>query len=375
MHALCILVCSAFAYSELASGEGPAGVNRVPFHFNGLQIGIDVEWDFETASFVFDTGASRHLLDWRLLKTFPSKQQLEMGISNLGIPLGKLPASTIAESPIKEFANGNDIFFHTTDEMARGLGTDCSGLIAIPWNRDQVWMLSFTDESIELLASPDRCPDGTPFRVQIDRDEYGRIYFTGIGLRHGKSGFLVDTGSSSCITVDSTMFEKLVDSDDVYAVRKSWVSRLNESLEVRTGILRRFEFCGVVFENVPVLESNMNKVGVRLLSRFDWIFKNDEALAYPRDLVMDPFQTDQTGLTLYHQDGFVRVYSIESGSGAERSGFRCGDIVATVDRENVGAENLQAIRKRLATGGGTIQFEILRAGEGVLQKSIQNPGD
>lgn len=367
---LCLLSCFAFLHSTHA--EEKPGIVRVPFDFNGRQIGIDVEWDFKTVHFLFDTGASRHLLEWKLLKTFPQRRKVEIAISQAGLPLGKLPASALEDTPFAEFANGNDVFFHSTAEIERGLGAECSGLIAIPLNSGKSWALNFSKEVIEAPASPER-HSGDPFEMTTKRDKFGRIYFTNIGLHHWKSGFLVDTGSSSAVTVVPSVFGELVESGELYDVHAVMISRLAESKETRSGILKRLSFCGFQFENVPIVESTSNKIGIQLLSRFDWVFKDNLALGFPRESVSESFQVDRSGLTLGREGVFVRVHSVEVGSAADLAGLRRSDIVVSIDSENVVASEIPSIRKHMATYDDTIEFVVVRAGEGILRRSLKNP--
>jgi len=158
------------------------------------------------------------------------------------------------------------------------------------------------------------------------------------------SRYLFDIGAGM-----SLMFSRDFDQDSAFIRKKRkrfplQAHGVGGKLEMEMTLVRNFRLGPYRFRKVPAMvfddEHNVTSypylgglIGNQLLKRFNAIFNYEQREIYlePNTLYREPFYYSYSGMELYYIDGSVIIGSIISGSPADRSGLKVGDVVVAID--------------------------------------------
>ncbi|MFG0288213.1 MAG: hypothetical protein ACF8CQ_08565, partial [Rhodopirellula sp. JB044] len=87
--------------------------------------------------------------------------------------------------------------------------------------------------------------------------------------------FMLDTGYTGALTVTPDIYDSLLSSGFLEDGHETSVSNISGKFTSRKGFLKLLLFAGVQFKSVPVLASSKNKIGVEMLSRFNWVINHN----------------------------------------------------------------------------------------------------
>jgi membrane-associated protease RseP (regulator of RpoE activity) len=139
------------------------------------------------------------------------------------------------------------------------------------------------------------------------------------------------------------------------------------ALPETTAILRKLQFAGVTFTDVPAIFppdtiASVNSgalagnVGLPIFSRFHMVidFSHDRLWMTPAvDAATAPFAKDRLGLFLAPKDGALQVVFVSPGSPAEKAGLKAGDRIRLIDHKASAAWSTDALAKLGAGAAGT----------------------
>jgi hypothetical protein len=188
------------------------------------------------------------------------------------------------------------------------------------------------------------------------------------------SRFYFDTGAGLCalLSTDFVADSSLLDHRKkiYYTQAQGMGGKANMQLttvkEVRVGPYRFRNVPTYLFEdqyNVTSYPSLAGLVGNDILRRFNVTLNYERRSIYllPNSHYKDQFDYSYTGLSLYWEDGEVRVGDIMQGSPAEKAGLKADDVVLAVSNNFSG--NVQTWKNLLQNAGEKIKILVKRNNE------------
>jgi predicted aspartyl protease len=185
------------------------------------------------------------------------------------------------------------------------------------------------------------------------------------------SRFYFDTGAGLCalLSTDFVADSSLLDHRKkvYYTQAQGMGGKANMQLttvkEVRVGPYRFRNVPTYLFEdqyNVTSYPNLAGLVGNDILRRFNVTLNYERRSIYllPNSHYKDQFDYSYTGLSLYWEDGEVRVGDIMQGSPAEKAGLKADDVVIAVANNFSG--NVQTWKNLLQNAGEKIKILIKR---------------
>lgn len=195
-----------------------------------------------------------------------------------------------------------------------------------------------------------------------------------VDARKTDSRFYFDTGAGLCallstdFTTDSTVLDP---RKKQYLTRAQGLGgkatmRLTTIRELKLGPYRFHRVPTYIFDdtyNVTSYPNLCGLIGNDILRRFNVILNYDRRCICltPNSHYHDQFDYSYSGLTLYWEDGIVRVGDIIPGSPAEKAGLQLDDILIAVS--NNFSNNIQAYKNLLQNPGEKVQLIIRRKGQ------------
>ena len=157
------------------------------------------------------------------------------------------------------------------------------------------------------------------------------------------------------------------------------------ALPETTAILRKLQFAGVTFTDVPAIFppdtiASVNSgalagnVGLPIFSRFHMVidFSHDRLWMTPAaDAATAPFAKDRLGLFLAPKDGALQVVFVSPGSPAEKAGLKAGDRIRLIDHKASAAWSTDALAK-LGAGAAATRVELTMADGKVRRLTLKD---
>jgi hypothetical protein len=194
-----------------------------------------------------------------------------------------------------------------------------------------------------------------------------------VDARRVDARFYFDTGAGLC-ALFSTDFT--TDSNMLDPRRKQYLTRaqglggkatmrLTTIKEIRLGPYRFHRVPTYIFDdtyNVTSYPNLCGLIGNDILRRFNVILNYDRRYICltPNSHYHDQFDYSYSGLTLYWEDGLIRVGDIMPGSPAEKAGLQLDDMLISVN--NNFTNNIQAYKNLLQSAGEKVRLIIRRKG-------------
>ena len=195
-----------------------------------------------------------------------------------------------------------------------------------------------------------------------------------VETRKIESRFYFDTGAGLCalFSTDFTTDSAILDPrKKQYLTRAQGLGgkatmRLTTIRELKLGPYRFHHVPTYIFDdtyNVTSYPNLCGLIGNDILRRFNVILNYDRRYISltPNSHYRDLFDYSYSGLSLYWEDGVVRVGDIMPGSPAEKAGLQADDIVIAVS--NNFSNNIQAYKNLLQSAGEKVRLIIRRKGQ------------
>ena len=308
--------------------------------------------------FFVDTGCTEAVIDEELAPLF-RRAPVDVTLNGQpGIPQYLLHDASVGESklPLTGLAAATDL------SLLRAVsGHDVQGVIGMDFLKSYVVQIDFDAARLSLLKQIPRSP-GASFRLAVD--ERGvPLLFVEIEP-DDEILFIVDTGSKgSALTFSRHRFDELVSAGRLEVLGKPTPSTTFEGeSKRRSGRLNAVKLSQFQHENISVAESDGNKLGIDLLSRYrvTFDFPNNRMYLKPGQQFDRKEEFGRSGAVLVRVDGKIRIHQVEQQSSAEQAGIRRGDEVFSVNGEPATSLSLAEIRENFRTVGQNVKLEIRR---------------
>jgi hypothetical protein len=187
--------------------------------------------------------------------------------------------------------------------------------------------------------------------------------------RKVNSRFFFDTGAGLCalLSTDFTTDSALLDTR-----RKQYLTRaqgLGGKATMRLTTIRELRLGPFHFHKVPIFDDTYNVtqypnlgglIGNDILRRFNVILNYDRRYfcLTPNSHYRDLFDYSYSGLSIYWEDGVIKVGDVMPGSPAEKAGLKEEDILIAVGTNF--SNNVQAYKTLLQNAGEKIRLIIRR---------------
>lgn len=314
--------------------------------------------------FLVDTGASLHALDLELFSDSNPKGQ-----TNLRTPRGVKKVPALGDKKYVRVDSTlyslNRVVCCDLDPLTKVIGCKIAGVIGLPVIADHGLGFDSSKKSFYL---------GVRKNTNYDR-QYGvrlinsTLYTNSVELADETSvDFLLDTGLNAALSLNPNRFDNVISKGLATDIRNQSTATLEGYSQVRSAVLLEISVFGQVFQNVPIIESGSDAIGLCLLKRFDFYLDIKRSTIHVTTSAnsTEPFLVDQSGLSLIRDEGKIVVYSVRKSSPADRIGICNGDVVLAINNKPVeaGWESLHEIREIFSNPTSfPVNLEILTGSE------------
>jgi hypothetical protein len=197
---------------------------------------------------------------------------------------------------------------------------------------------------------------------------------TGDAHRLINGRFYFDTGAGLCalFSSDCTSDSSLLDPrKKQYLTRAQGLGgkatmRLTTMREVKLGPYRFHKVPIYIFDDIYNVTSYPNLCGLignDILRRFNVILNYDRRYISltPNSHYRDLFDYSYSGLSIYWEDGIIRIGDIMAGSPAEKAGLEVDDILISVNTNF--SNNIQLYKNLLQSAGEKVRLIVRRKGQ------------
>ncbi len=327
----------------------------------------------DTLNFILDTGSGGISLDsgtcQRLRLSPQQSDKTILGIA--GIRQVKFLYNETLHLP---GLNVDSLDFHVNDYdiLTSVYGDKIDGIIGYSFFSRYIVQINYDSMQISVFSrGPFRYPKGG-FML---RPIIAGLPIMGAELKEDSkrhsSRFYFDTGAGLCalLSTDYVADSNLLDTRKkiYYTQAQGMGGKANMQLttvkEVKVGPYRFRNVPTYLFEdqyNVTSYPSLAGLVGNDILRRFNVTLNYERRSIYllPNSHYKDQFDYSYTGLSLYWEDGEVRVGDIMQGSPAEKAGLKADDVVLAVS--NNFSNNIQTWKNLLQNAGEKISILVKR---------------
>jgi len=183
----------------------------------------------------------------------------------------------------------------------------------------------------------------------------------------GNRDFKVDTGNNGCLDIERKLADFLVRSGQAVEAGRIEKAEGSGIHEDRAIIIKEIQFLGARFENVLAMVSEVNQLGIPLLSRFKLAFDFPNKCCFIGDLTKvdtSPFPVNASGLRIvFRSTTSLAVLSVEDESPGAVGGVKNGDEVLRIDGQIPSALTRDVLKEILAQEGKTIHLSLRRENE------------
>jgi len=183
--------------------------------------------------------------------------------------------------------------------------------------------------------------------------------------------YYFDTGAGLCTLFSSDFVadSNLMDGRKKYYMTQAQglggkaTMRLTTLRELKLGPYHFRQVPGYVFDDIYNVTSYPNLCGLignDILRRFNVILNYDRHCIYlmPNSHYHDLFDYSYTGLSIYWENGIIRIGDIMPGSPAEKAGLRADDILLAINTNF--SNNIQAYKAMLQSPGDKLKLIVRR---------------
>lgn len=280
---------------------------------------------------VLDTGAAFTVIDSSLMDYIGP----EVGERNIRMPGAPVRIMKYYQGPSLKigsvFDEHPEVMVSDLKTFVRLIGKPCVGLLGINVMKRGKILLNYDDRIFKIHVGPWSLNKSDFHEIELNQDSDVPEFHE---MVHGHSiNFLVDTGSNSCITLEASIFDLLVDAGIIELSkikgRPASVAGMSSGRQgwFLKGELMGKNLAGVAVNSVP----GISMVGLEWLYAFNTeIDFADHKLRYHlRGNSKQPCNTQlMTGAILLFGEGGALVERLRPGGGAtENAGLKPGDVI------------------------------------------------
>ncbi len=251
-----------------------------------------------SGSFIFDTGASHHVLDRRHEPLLGKRISSEpANTSDVPITVDVFNAPNLHIGPLA-INRDTPVVVSELAHISAALGRDVDGILGAPFLRDRVITLDFDRGVMRVVHSADATPGswGVPLQLRVDSNGLPHLPEVTVGTE--TMSFLIDTGMTASISLATSEFERLASQGVITDLDTSHSETASGKVDARWGRIETIRLGPFEHHSVRVIEARLNTIGIAFLSRFQVTLDVTRRRMYltPRDLganeISEPVSTD-----------------------------------------------------------------------------------
>ncbi len=328
----------------------PPKVARIPFETKHGLITVKASLNNKLAgNFMIDSGTSFFVVDERVA----SGLELEPGMHITTLDTEKahlldmyhdvrLSIDGSDEQYVNKFSAVN------LERVESALGIPVHGVIGAPFFQNQRLRFDF-DENVLSVGAGDLIDVTGATALQMNKHLNGRMDITvKLGSRLFVSS-LIDLGFNRGISLDEKNFDELESKGDITCVEEVQMISVTAEKSQKVGRLSEVRIGNFTFKDVPV-SRGQNLIGLGLLSRMIVTFDvpNRTLFVEKGKQFNQEDLRDRCGIAFRFKSSRVRVVKIDEASPGEQAGIQVGDMVVSIDGQNIVGAQLNWLRKQLA---------------------------
>jgi Aspartyl protease/PDZ domain len=329
----------------------------------------------DTLNFVLDTGSGGISLDSatcvRLgLHPTPSDQQL-LGIA--GVSQAKFLYNQVLHLPGLTVDSMN---FHVSDYdiLTSVYGEKIDGIIGYSFFSRYIVEINYDSLRVSVYSHGSFHYPRSAYQMRPVIPSIPIISAETEDARKILARYFFDTGAGLCALFSNDFIN---DSSQLTKKKKFYLTqaqglggkatmRLTVIDEVRLGPFRFHKVPVYLFDDLYNITSYPNLCGVignDILRRFNVILNYERRVfcLTPNSHYHDLFDYSYTGMSIYREEGVIRVGDIMAGSPADKAGIRVDDILLAIDNNFNG--NMQLYKNLLQNTGDKLKLIISRNGQ------------
>ena len=346
----------------------PQGENAL----DGCPIWMQVTVEERQHRFVLDTGSGVNVMETQILP----KTTQELGKTRLRTASGESFESKLYGPIEVEIPSGDltldEVVLRDLSDFSSIVGVDVSGIVGSPFIIDHGLRYDHSARSFSVCKSPSNFVS-KPYAIRVS--DSLELLTSDVVVGNVRGEFVIDTGLNTPICLARRYFNRIVENGVINNVQEARNWTISGSETVRCGIAKVVTAWGHEFSDVPVIESNRNRVGLRLLQRFDFqIFGSANRIVVCKHKDTDtPFMPDRSGISLVvTQNAFV-IDAIKNGFPASKCGLSRGDEIIEVDScpVELGWIGLHKIRTMFAAPGPARYLLLVKNSMGLRDVVIE----
>ncbi len=359
-------LCRLAAVTVAEDGAQNVESFRVP---NGSPVIVPVRVLGETRLFLFDTGAGICLLDSRFgsrLKT-TGNIKTRTAAGTVMLPTCDQPELVIGSAQVP--ADGQSVLFDMTP-FCEATGRNLYGILGVSALRDYVIRFIPHDERLDILNS---LPVDAGIEIPVTWRKTGTMELEMVCSDSHREKFLVDTGSTSEVTLRADLFDFLHGVGSITRLRENAVVTANGTVQVQEGIMDRSCLGDWEHSNVVVIRgTTFSYVGLKYLNRYTvtFDFPGRRLFLKPGKYFAEKSRRTCLGTGGLWREGKLRLKYVLPDSPAANAGLKVGDIIESVNGKPVDGSSLFKLRRLFENDGETVSL-TLRRGDRVATVKIK----
>ena len=244
----------------------------------------------------------------------------------------------------------------------QALGIKRMGILGMHALRPKILRVDF---DAQIGAISDQPTLQTSHREQLRFNSKGLpeilIRLPNLGFR----SFMIDTGGSSTICMEPTVFDELLRKGHIVNEHSLKTAVIGGSLKTRVGRISSVEFGPHRFHNLKVSECSRNTIGLPFLSRFkfEFDFPNRVAKFAPGRLIKQEDRRRLSGCGVRRLADKTFVYAVEPDGLADQAGLQNDAEINQINEIPVDRLTTQKIRELMSVPKTELRLTVIRDGK------------
>ena len=371
-----ILVSLIFALQGLYAQDRGNGTREIPFDFvEDRFVLIDgIMGENDTVTFYFDTGAATSVIDRAVADRIGIRPNYQSPVTGAGgTEMYDVALRQEVDFAGQKFSNVHMVLLDLTI-LREALGRSFDGIIGYHIIRDFITEVDFERRSITLYGNKGK-PDLTGYtehQIEFRGGNNIPVIPVKIEAENGDSfegDILFDSGAALSLVINTPFVEENELRRKFFRSFEYTTQNLNSESSATKVLLKKLEFCGYTFEQIPVDLARDEKgvssypgflgiLGLEVIKRFNFILDYRRMKLYlkPNYLFEDRFEHQVSGLTLRQSEKGIYVYYVVEPSPAYHAGIRKGDYIHSVN--GLTGKNISVYRDILSKEDSSVQIVI-----------------
>ena len=324
----------------------------------------------KTYSFVVDTGATHHVFDVTLRPLLGEPLQqgkvLTTGKS-VNASFFTLPDCRIGSVPVR---GRLPVMCLDLAWLSQGTGYNVSGVIGLDFLRTQIVDVDFDRGRLQLLRST---PANHGARISLLHRNVSLPFVVATIDGIGPVPLNVDTGSNAALDVDQRLYQRLAQAGIQKPRDPPFVSSAGKIENVAAGLLlANLSLQSYKHRNLHFSTSRYSALGLGYWSRYRTVFDFPHQALYliPGKHFKAADHDDLSGIMLYRNESGTVVHKVHENSPALDAGIHVGDIVISIDGDDIAEHSLFEIYRTLSRHPRFVKIRVSRAGA-LTEKTLQ----